>query len=94
MANNPTYDYQSAENTAPTTPYGSGDPYYDKASGFIASGGAGKRPTRKWLKIGIPIAVLVIVGAVVGGVLGSRSTKGNNSSGGNNGNGNGNGNGH
>lgn len=79
MANNNTnYEYHSAEPAAPT-PYGSGDPYYNKSSGYIASGSAA-RPKRNGLKIGIPIAILVIVGAVVGGVLGSRASKKNNSS--------------
>jgi len=91
---NTNYDYHTTEHAAPTSPYGSGDPYYNKSSGYIGSGGAA-RPKRNWLKIGIPVAILVIVGAVVGGVLGSRSSKKNNgggSSGNNNGNGNGNGN--
>ena len=88
------YDYHTTEHAAPTSPYGSGDPYYNKSTGYVGSGGAA-RPKRNWLKIGIPVAILVIVGAVVGGVLGSRSSKKNNgggSSGSNNGNGNGNGN--
>lgn len=97
MANNPAnYDYHTTGHAAPTSPYGSGDPYYNKSSGYIASGPA-KRQKNNWLRIGIPIAILVIVGAVVGGVLGSRASKKNNgdSSGGNNSNGgnsNGNGN--
>lgn len=96
MANPHTnYDYHSTEHTAPTTPYGSGDPYYSKSSGYIASGPA-KQSKRNWLKIGIPVAILVIVGAVVGGVLGSRASKSSNSgssgdSNSNNGNSNGNG---
>lgn len=93
MATNGNYDYHNAEATAPTSPYGSGDPYYNKSSGYIASGPT-KQSKRNWLKIGIPIAILVIVGAVVGGVLGSRASKNNSSSsssgGSNSGNGNGN----
>ena len=93
MATNANHDYHNPEEAAPTSPYGSGDPYYNKASGYIASGGA-KQPKRNWLKIGIPIAILVVVGAVLGGVLGSRAKKNSNSSGGSNGsNGNGNSNG-
>lgn len=94
MANiNTNYDYHSTERAGPTSPYGSGDPYYSKSSGYIASGAA-KRPKRNWLKIGIPVAILVIVGAVLGGVLGSRASKNNaSSSGGNNGNSGGSGNG-
>lgn len=76
----------------PTSPYGSGDPYYNKASGYVASGATPKSSKRNWLKIGIPIAIIVIVGAVVGGVLGSRSSKKNsNTSGDNSNNNNGNG---
>jgi len=97
MANAHTnYDYHNTEHGVPTSPYGSGDPYYSKSTGYIASGPP-KRSKSNWLKIGIPIAILVIVGAIVGGVLGSRASK-NNSSGGssgsdnsNNGGGNGNG---
>ena len=97
MVNNPAnYDYHSAEHAAPTSPYGSGDPYYNKSSGYIASGPA-KQQKKNWLKIGIPIALLVIIGAVVGGVLGSRASKKNNAdstgnAGSNGGNSNGNGN--
>jgi len=83
MANPQTnYDYHSTEYTTPTTPYGSGDPYYNKSSGYIASGPA-KQSKKNWLKIGIPVAILVIVGAVVGGVLGSRASKNSNGSSGN-----------
>jgi len=90
MATNANYDYHTTEQAAPTSPYGSGDPYYNKASGYIGSGAA-TRPKRNWLKIAIPVAILVIVGAVVGGVLGSRSNKksnGGGSSGNNGSNGN------
>ena len=89
MATNTNYDYHTTEHAAPTSPYGSGDPYYNKSSGYIASG-APARSKKNWLKFGIPIAVLVIVGAVVGGVLGSRSNKKSNSSGGSSGGNNGN----
>jgi len=54
------------------TPYGSGDPYYHESSGFITPHPVKKR-TSNWIKIGVPVLILVIIGAVVGGVLGSRS---------------------
>ncbi|KAF9462099.1 heparinase II/III family protein [Collybia nuda] len=57
-----------------TSPYGSGDPYYNESSGFITPHPTKKR-TSNWIKVGVPVLILVIVGAVVGGVLGSRSTK-------------------
>lgn len=38
-----------------------------------------KRTTRKWLWIGIPVAVAVILAAVLGGVLGSRAHRNNSS---------------
>jgi len=86
---NPTYDYHSTEQAVPTTPYGSGDPYYSRSSGYIASGPA-KKSKRNWLKIGIPIAILVIIGAVLGGVFGSRASNKNSSSSGASNNSNGN----
>ncbi|KAF9244547.1 chondroitin AC/alginate lyase [Melanogaster broomeanus] len=50
------------------TPYGSGDPYYSEST-------ATKEKVSNWIKFGIPIAVLVIAGAVLGGVFGSRASK-------------------
>ena len=95
MANNAAYDYHNPDQAAPTSPYGSGKPYYTQSSGYIASGPAAAKSSKKnWLKFGIPIAILVIVGAVVGGVLGSRTSKKNsNSSNNNSNNSNGNSNG-
>lgn len=60
---------------APTTPYGSGDPYYNESSGYIApiGGAAKKRGTSPWIKFGIPLLICVIIAAVVGGVVGSRA---------------------
>lgn len=54
------------------SPYGSGDPYYNESSGYITPHPTKKR-TSNWIKIGVPVLILVIIGAVVGGVLGSRS---------------------
>ena len=53
------------------SPYGSGDPYYNESSGYITPMPL-KKKTSLWLKIGIPVAICVIVAAVVGGVGGSR----------------------
>lgn len=54
------------------SPYGSGDPYYNESSGYITPMPV-KKGTSKWIKVGIPVAVVaVIIAAVVGGVVGSR----------------------
>lgn len=57
------------------TPYGSGDPYYNTSTGFITPQQPPKKQVSNWIKFGIPVAVLIIVGAVLGGVLGSRASK-------------------
>lgn len=83
------YDYH-ATNAASTanlnhsyeshsSPYGSGDPYYNQSSGYVASTPPKKR-TSRWIKWGIPIAILLIAGVVVGVVLGIRSSKNKSSS--------------
>lgn len=59
-----------AQPTNPS-PYGSGDPYYNESSGYITPQPA-KKGMSNWIKIGIPVGVLVIAGAVVGGILGTR----------------------
>src|SRR5882757_9499730 len=75
------YDYHSTDppGANQTSPYGSGDPYYNESSGYIASGPP-KKGMSNWIKFGVPIALLVVVGAVVGGVLGSRSSQNSSSS--------------
>ncbi|KAI0307685.1 chondroitin AC/alginate lyase [Multifurca ochricompacta] len=52
------------------SPYGSGDPYYNASTGYITPTNP-KKPLSKWIKFGIPVAVLVIAGAVVAGVVAS-----------------------
>lgn len=39
----------------------------------LAAGSAKRRTLSPWVKFGIPIGILVIIGAVLGGVLGSRA---------------------
>ncbi|KAG6896416.1 hypothetical protein C0992_008418 [Termitomyces sp. T32_za158] len=58
------------------SPYGAGDPYYNESSGYITPHPVKKR-TSNWIKIGVPVLILVIIGAVLGGVLGSRASKTN-----------------
>jgi hypothetical protein len=58
---------------AENTPFGSGDPYYNESTGYITPHPAKKRNISNWIKIGVPVLAVVVVGAVLGGVLGSRS---------------------
>jgi hypothetical protein len=53
------------------SPYGSGDPYYNSSTGYVAPP-TPKKSISKWIKFGVPVGVLVIAGAVVGAVLGTR----------------------
>ncbi len=69
---NATYNHSNASNVHQPTPYGSGDPYYNESTGFITPSQP-KKGASKWVKIGIPIGILVIAGAVVGIVLGLRA---------------------
>lgn len=63
-------------NTPPrNSPYGSGDPYYNESSGYITPHRPPKRTISKWVKFGIPVAIVIIAAAVLGGVLGSRGSK-------------------
>lgn len=64
--------YNAVSGNNSPSPYASGDPYYNESSGFITPSPA-KKTTSNWIKFGIPVAIIVIVGAVVGGVVGSRS---------------------
>ncbi|KAG6840349.1 hypothetical protein C0991_007276 [Blastosporella zonata] len=74
-------NYNAVGETHPS-PYGSGDPYYNESSGFITPHHPIKKRTSNWVKIGIPVLILVIIGAVVGGILGSRAASNSSSSGG------------
>lgn len=71
--------YDSVNNQG-RSPYGSGDPYYNESTGFITPAKPAKQGASPWVKFGVPVAILVIIGAVVGGVLGSRASSNNNSS--------------
>ena len=57
------------------TPYGSGDPYYNSSTGYITPQQPQKKTVSNWIKFGVPVGILVIVGAILGGVLGSRASK-------------------
>ncbi|KAL5534002.1 hypothetical protein ACEPAG_462 [Sanghuangporus baumii] len=65
--------YQSAN----ANPYGSGDPYYNQSSGFLPPQKP-KKGISPWIKFGIPVAILVIVGVVVGAVVGTRNNDNDN----------------
>jgi hypothetical protein len=72
--------YNAIDSPTPeATPYGSGDPYYNASTGYISPANPKKSPN-KWIKIGIPIGILVVAGAVVAGVLASRHHSHNSSS--------------
>ncbi|QRV83275.1 heparinase II/III family protein [Ceratobasidium sp. AG-Ba] len=68
--------YQQAPN-----PYGSGDPYYNgSTAAFGSEPEKKKKGVSPWIKCGVPILILVIIGAVVGGVVGSRKSSNNSAS--------------
>jgi hypothetical protein len=68
--------YNSVNNqySSSPSPYASGDPYYNESSGFITPAPVKKRPSN-WVKFGIPLAIIIIAGAVVGGIFGSKAAK-------------------
>ncbi|KAF5323499.1 hypothetical protein D9611_005754 [Ephemerocybe angulata] len=61
------------------SPYGSGDVGVKESSPFMNGGAPAPRKRSKWLKIGLPAAIVVVVilAAVLGGVLGSRASNKN-----------------
>ncbi len=71
------YNALGSNNNVPeSSPYGAGDPYYTESTGHISPRPLKKTAsTSKWIKFGIPVAIIVIVAAVVGGVVGSRRSK-------------------
>lgn len=68
-------NYDVLGSQARNSPYGSGDPYYNESSGYITPARPPKKAVSKWVKFGVPVAVVIIAGAVLGGVLGSRASK-------------------
>lgn len=71
-----------------TDPMSSSNPYASAAS---PAGYAPKKKRNKWLWIGLPILLLIIIGAVLGGVLGTQLNKNKGSSNGNSSSGSGSG---
>jgi hypothetical protein len=73
VSNSSQLQLNSYNNNNNNSPYGSGDPYYAASTGYIAPTSRQKSGASKWIKIGIPVAIIVIAAAVVGGILGSRA---------------------
>lgn len=69
-------NYATVNNTQ-TSPYGSGDPYYNESTGYVTPQRPPVKKTSSWIKFGIPVAIVVIVGVVVGAVLGTRAANKN-----------------
>lgn len=70
---NPNYSSQNLN-----SPYAAGDPYYNQSTGYISPPNNEKpkgKSTSKWIKFGIPIALLVIIAVVVGAVVGVKESK-------------------
>jgi hypothetical protein len=62
-----------------SSPYGSGDPYYNESTGYITPMQSKKRLS-PWIKFGVPVAVLVVIGVVVGIVVGTHHSSSSSSS--------------
>ncbi|KAI6095512.1 chondroitin AC/alginate lyase [Pisolithus croceorrhizus] len=69
-------NYASVNNTQ-TSPYGSGDPYYNESTGYVTPHRPQVKKTSNWIKFGVPAAIVIIVGVVVGAVLGTRAANKN-----------------
>ncbi|KAI6162081.1 chondroitin AC/alginate lyase [Pisolithus thermaeus] len=65
-------NYASVNNTQ-TSPYGSGDPYYNESTGYVTPHRPPVKKTSNWIKYGVPAAIVIVVGVVVGAVLGTRA---------------------
>jgi hypothetical protein len=63
-------NYNALDSGSPS-PYGSADPYYNSSTGYITPA-TPKKSRNKWILFGVPVAVLVIAGAVVAAVLATR----------------------
>ncbi|TCD67739.1 hypothetical protein EIP91_011981 [Steccherinum ochraceum] len=55
------------------SPYGSGDPYYSASTGYITPAPV-KNRTTNWLRIGLPVLIVVIIAGVIGGVVGTHAS--------------------
>ena len=73
-------NYGSLGSNHNASPYASGDPYYSQSTGYITPQQPVKKRTSNWIKFGIPLFILVVVGVVVGVVLGIRKSNKNSSS--------------
>jgi hypothetical protein len=66
-------DNYGVGNAGTNQPYAFGS--YNQSQGYSAPVASTKKGTSKWIKFGIPIAIIVIAAAVVGGIFGSRESK-------------------
>jgi len=67
-------NYNALGNNNSPSPYGSGDPYYTQSTGYITPHQPVKKGISKWIKIGVPVFVLVIAAVVLGAVFGTRKS--------------------
>lgn len=65
--------YQSAN----SSPYGAGDPYYSQSTGHLPPQKPKKRVSN-WIKFGVPVLIIVIIAVVVGAVVGVKKHNDNN----------------